>query len=120
MKVEIHRENYDAYCERKAILDNQRKILHKLSGEQAALSPPSLPIAYNKWHSDNYDWGTMERSLFVGWTTRVDDEDEEEEDEEEDKEDVDGEDEEEEDEEEDEEDEAKDDFEEDEDDDDFV
>jgi hypothetical protein len=23
MKVEIHRENYDAYCERKVILDNQ-------------------------------------------------------------------------------------------------
>jgi hypothetical protein len=61
MKVEIHRENYDAYCERKAILDNQRKILHKLSGEQAALSPPTLPIAYNKWQTDNYDWGAMER-----------------------------------------------------------
>jgi hypothetical protein len=112
MKVEIHRENYDAYCERKTILDTQREILHKLSGEQAALSPPSPPIAYNKWHSETYDWGVMERSLFVGRTTRVDDEDEEEEDEEED---VDEDEDEEEDEEEDD-----DDFEEDEDDDDFV
>jgi hypothetical protein len=84
MKVEIHRENYDAYCERKTILDIQREILHKLSGEQAALSPPTPPIAYNKWHSETYDWGAMERSLFVGHTTRVDDEDKEEEDEEED------------------------------------
>jgi hypothetical protein len=99
MKVEIHRENYDAYCERKVILDNQREILHKLSGQQAALSPPPPAIAYNQWHTDTYDWGAMERSL--GRTTRVDDEDEEEEEEEE-------------------EEEAGDDLEEDEDDDDFV
>jgi hypothetical protein len=112
MKVEIHHENYDAYCERKTILDTQREILHKLSGEQAALSPPTPPIAYNKWHSESYNWGAMERSLFVGRTTHVDDEDKEEEDEEEDIE-------EDEDEEEDKE-EDDDDFEEDEDDDDFV
>jgi hypothetical protein len=112
MKVEIHRENYDAYCERKTTLDTQREILHKLSGDQAALSPPTPPIAYNKWHSETYDWGAMERSLFVGRSTRVDDEDEEEEDEEEEEE--------EEDEEEEEEEEAEDDYEKDEDDDDFV
>jgi hypothetical protein len=76
MKVEIHRENYDAYCERKVILDNQREILHKLSGKQAPLSPPPPTIAYNQWHTDTYDWGAMERSLFVSRTTRVDDEDE--------------------------------------------
>jgi hypothetical protein len=112
MKVEIYRENYDAYYERKAILDNQREILHNLSGEQAALSPPTLPIPYSKWHTDSYDWGALEKSLFVGCTTRVDDEDDEEE--------VEEEGEEEDEEEEDEEDEAEDDFEEDEDDDDFV
>jgi hypothetical protein len=111
MKVEIHRENYDAYRERKTILHTQHEILHKLSGEQASLSPPTPPIAYNKWHSESYNWGAMERSLLVGRTTHVDDEDEEEEDEEEDIE---------EDEEEDEE-EDDDDFEEDKDDnDDFV
>jgi hypothetical protein len=44
IKVEIHRENYDAYCERKAILDTQREILHKLSGDQATLSPPPSPL----------------------------------------------------------------------------
>jgi hypothetical protein len=82
MKVEIHHENYDAYCECKTILDTQHEILHKLSGDQAALSPPPPPIAYNKWHFETYDWGTMERSLYVGRTTRIDDEDEEEEDEE--------------------------------------
>jgi hypothetical protein len=121
MKVEIHHENYDAYCERQAILDTQREILHKLSGNQATLTPPTPPpIAYNKWHTDSYDWGAMERSLFVGCTTRVDDEDEEEEDEQEEEEDVDEEDGDEEDEEEEDEEEAEDDFEEDEDDDDFV
>jgi hypothetical protein len=96
----------------RTILDIQREILHKLSGEQAALSPPTPPIAYSKWHSETYDWGAMERSLFVGRATRVDDEDKEEEDEEED---VDEDEDEEEDEEEDD-----DDFEEDEDDKDFV
>jgi hypothetical protein len=79
MKVEIHRDNYDAYHERKAIVDTQREILHKLSGEQAALSPPTPPIAYNKWHTDSYDWGAMEKSPFVGCTSHIADEDEEEE-----------------------------------------
>jgi hypothetical protein len=83
MKVEIHHENYDAYCEHKTILDTQHEILHKLSGDQAALSPPTPPIAYNKWHSKTYDWGAMERSLYVGRTTRVDDEEEEDEEEDE-------------------------------------
>jgi hypothetical protein len=32
MKVEIHRENYQAYVERKAIQDTQQQILHMLSG----------------------------------------------------------------------------------------
>jgi hypothetical protein len=108
MKVEIHHENYDAYCERKTILDTQREILHKLSGDQADLSPPAPPITYNKWHSETYDWEALERSLYVGRTTRIGDEDEEEEDEEEDKE-----------EEFEEDDEEEDDYEEDEDDDDF-
>jgi hypothetical protein len=112
MKVEIHRENYDAYCERKTILDTQHEILHKLSGDQAALSPPAPPIAYNKWHSETYDWGALERSRYVGRTTRNDDEDEEEENEEEDEE-------EDEEEEFEEDDEEEDDYEEDEDDDDF-
>jgi hypothetical protein len=84
MKVDIHRENYDAYCERKTILDTQREILHKLSGDQAALSPPAPPIAYSKWHSETYDCGAMEKSLYVGRTTRVDDEDDDEDEEEED------------------------------------
>jgi hypothetical protein len=77
MKVEIHRENYDAYRERKTILDTQREILHKLSGEQAALSPPTPPIAYNEWHTDTYDWGAMEQSVYVGRTSRGYDEEEE-------------------------------------------
>jgi hypothetical protein len=32
MKVEIHRENYQAYIERKAIQDSQQLIIHRLSG----------------------------------------------------------------------------------------
>jgi hypothetical protein len=47
-KVEIHRENYQAYHERKVILDNQHEILHKLSGKEASLPAPSPAIAYNK------------------------------------------------------------------------
>jgi hypothetical protein len=112
MKVEIHRENYEAYCERKAILDTQREILHKLGGDQAALSPTPPPIAYNKWHSETYDWGAMEKALYVGRTTRVGDDDEDEDEEEEDvEEDEEGEFE--------EDDEEEEDYEEDEDDDDF-
>jgi hypothetical protein len=120
MKVEIHRENYQAYREHKVILDNQQEILHKLSGQQAALSPPPPAIAYNKWHTDSYDWGAMERCLFVGRTPRDDDDDvEDEEEDEEEEEEVEGEEDEKEEDEEEEE-EAEEDLEEDEDDDNFM
>jgi hypothetical protein len=32
MNVEIHRENYQAYVDRKSIMDTQQQILHHISG----------------------------------------------------------------------------------------
>jgi hypothetical protein len=112
--MKIHRENYQAYREHKVILDTQREILHKLSGQQAALSPPPPAIAYSKWHTDSYDWGVMERSLFVGHTPRDNDDVEDEEEDEDKEEEAQSE------EDEEEEEEAEENLEEDEDDDDFV
>jgi hypothetical protein len=46
MKVEIHRENYLAYVERKTIQDNQQLILHHLSGSQTAEPTPTATTSY--------------------------------------------------------------------------
>jgi hypothetical protein len=46
MKIDIHKEQYQAYHERKDILHTQQLILHKVSGETGP-PPKSTPhIAY--------------------------------------------------------------------------
>jgi hypothetical protein len=51
MKVEIHRENYQAYVERKAIQDTQQQILHRLSGAQSAEPTPTPATTYASWNT---------------------------------------------------------------------
>jgi hypothetical protein len=65
MKVEIHRENYQAYVERKAIQDSQQLILHKLSGAQSAEPTPTPATSYAAWNTDCYNWCDMEQHLFA-------------------------------------------------------
>jgi hypothetical protein len=55
MKVEIHRENYQAYMERKTIQDTQQLILHRLSGAQTAEPTPTAATSYAAWHTDRYN-----------------------------------------------------------------
>jgi hypothetical protein len=65
MKVEIHRENYQAYVERKTIQDSQQLILHHLSGAQTAEPTPSAATSYSSWNTDRYNWCDMEKHLFA-------------------------------------------------------
>jgi hypothetical protein len=64
MKFEIHRENYQAYVERKFIQDNQQLILHCLNGAQTAEPIPTAATSYAAWHTDRYNWCDMEKHLF--------------------------------------------------------
>jgi hypothetical protein len=45
LNVEIHKENYQGYRERKDIMDTQRQILHKLSGDQGDAPVPRLLLS---------------------------------------------------------------------------
>jgi hypothetical protein len=65
MKVEIHRENYQAYVERKVIQDTQQKILHRLTGEQSGETTPTPATTYESWNTDSYNWCNMEQHLFA-------------------------------------------------------
>jgi hypothetical protein len=65
MKVEIHRENYQAYVERKNIQDTQQLILHRLSGAQTADPTPTAPTSYEAWNTDRYNWVEMQKHLFA-------------------------------------------------------
>jgi hypothetical protein len=64
MNVEIHKENYQGYCERKEIMDTQRHILHKLSGDQGDAPVPSAPIEYKKWNNSRFDWAGFGQQLW--------------------------------------------------------
>jgi hypothetical protein len=59
MKIEIHRENYQAYVERKNIQDTQQLILHHLSGAQTADPTPTAATSYDAWNTDRYNWVDM-------------------------------------------------------------
>jgi hypothetical protein len=65
MKVEIHRENYQAYVERKNIQDTQQLILHRLSGAQTVDPTPTAPASYEAWNTDRYNWVKMQKHLFA-------------------------------------------------------
>jgi hypothetical protein len=65
MKVEIHRENYQAYMERKTIQDNQQLILHRLSGAHTAEPTPTAATSYEVWNTDRYNWVDMQKYLFA-------------------------------------------------------
>jgi hypothetical protein len=63
MNVAIHKENYQAYKERKSILDNQAVILHKLNNSEGDAPEPSAPVDYTVWESSAYNWFDVDRCL---------------------------------------------------------
>jgi hypothetical protein len=83
MNVEIHKENYQGYRERKDIMDTQRQILHKLSGDQGDAPVPSAPIAYKEWNNSRFDWSGFGKQLWKASDSPppVDDDEDQEEDE---------------------------------------
>jgi hypothetical protein len=64
MNVEIHRENYQAYVERKAIMYTQQQILHHVSGSQSVALTATPAVDYARWSVDHYNSTEMERHLY--------------------------------------------------------
>lgn len=64
MKVDIHKEQYNAYKDRLNIAHTQKLILHHVTN--ATGSPPKAPepTAYHKWNTDQVPWHRMERHLY--------------------------------------------------------
>jgi hypothetical protein len=64
MKVDIHKEQYNAYKDRLNIAHTQQLILHHVTN--ATGSPPKAPVptAYHEWNTDQVPWHRMERHLY--------------------------------------------------------
>ena len=65
MKVDIHKEQYQAY-RRDLVRDHtQQLILHKLSGEQGPAPRASPPTAYKNWNVSQVNWPEIEKQLYT-------------------------------------------------------
>jgi hypothetical protein len=86
INVAIHKENYAAYEERRAIIHNQQSICREIQLIQdpsAQLSPVPEPtyIPYDRWQDDNgVDWAQLEALSKVGSDEEISEGDEEDED----------------------------------------
>jgi hypothetical protein len=86
MNVAIHKENYAAYEERKAIIHNQQSLFREIQLVQdpsARLSPVDEPtyIPYARWQDDNgVDWAQLETLSKGGGVEEISEEDEEDQD----------------------------------------
>jgi hypothetical protein len=63
MNIEIHKENFQASCQRADIQRTQAVILRKLSGEKGPPPEPPVHPSYNSWHSSQVHWSEIEQSI---------------------------------------------------------
>ena len=64
MKVDIHREQYHAHCERLNIAHTQDVILHHVRGGKGSGPKPTPNPEYKKWNTSRYNWVEMEQALY--------------------------------------------------------
>ena len=64
MKVDIHRQQYHAHCERLDIAHTQDVILHHVRGGKGSGPKPKPKPEYKKWNTSRYNWVEMEQALY--------------------------------------------------------
>jgi hypothetical protein len=64
MKVDIHKEQYRAHCERMDIAHTQEVILHQVRGGKGKPPKAKPHPAYKKWNTSQYNWVEMELQLY--------------------------------------------------------
>ena len=68
-KVDLHKENYQGYRERRELFIQNAEILHHLRKTPGLPKKPSAPIAYKNWNAEQCDWVELEKALY-GTTDR--------------------------------------------------
>ena len=68
MKVDIHRQQYHAHCERLDIAHTQDVILHHVRGGKGSGPKPKPKPEYKKWNTSRYNWVEMEQALYASST----------------------------------------------------
>ena len=85
MHTVVHKENYDAYVERKRIIHYQGVLLKEIdvlkgkekssrAGDQSSgkSHKSDKTISYNKWNCDIVDWGAFSEVTSQSSTSNVD------------------------------------------------
>ena len=64
MKVDIHKAQYRAHCERQDIAHTQELILHHVTGGKVC-PPKAQPYPdYKQWNTAQYNWIEIEQQLY--------------------------------------------------------
>lgn len=72
MNMNIHKEQYAAYTERRTILHNQEILMAQSRGESERPPSPPSPTPYHMWNTSEVDWYSLEQHLGAIHITPVD------------------------------------------------
>jgi hypothetical protein len=72
MNIDIYKEQYAAYTERRTILHNQELLLSQSRGEPDCPPTPPCPTPYHRWNTAHVDWYSLEQHLGALHITPVD------------------------------------------------
>ena len=64
MNTEVHKENYQAYRERRELFHQNATILHHLTKASGPPPQQTAPIAYKHWNNAKIDWVDLEKHLY--------------------------------------------------------
>ena len=64
MNTEVHKENYQAYRERRELFHQNATILHHLTNAPGPPPQQTVPIAYKHWNNAKVDWVDLEKQLY--------------------------------------------------------
>ena len=64
MNTEVHKENYQAYRERRELFHQNATMMHLMTKAPGPPPQQTPPIAYKQWNNAKIDWVDVEKNLY--------------------------------------------------------